>query len=136
MAQTQILCTQGFTEMGKLMAGEAATALKAVFCMEGTCTVSAASTFANPGTAATKIAGNGLNQADADTVVSSTTTVTDDTAELDHVFTASGTETVTGFGVTNDDDDVLYGEVCLNAGVAMESSDTLTVEFKIQFKAD
>jgi len=30
----------------------------------------------------------------------------------------------------------LYAECCFNAGIAMESSDTLDVQMKIQFKAD
>ncbi len=71
---------------------------------------------------------------DADTVVSSQTTVADDTVELDHVFTASGTQSVTGVAIENNDDDVVFYEVCFNAALAMETSDTLTFEGKMQFK--
>src|SRR3990167_294993 len=134
MAQTQALTTQGFGEMGKRMGGEAATGIKSVIGLKTTCTVSAASTYAAPG--GTKCTESGLTLADAATVVSSTTTAANDTVELDHVFTAWATVTVLGFMIANDDDDVEFGECCFNAGVAMESGDTLTVEFKIQFKAD
>lgn len=135
MAQSQTTTNQGYGELGKLVAGEAASAVQSVVCYEDACAAaSEASTYASP--AATKITDSGLDIADADTVVSAQTTVAADTIQLDHQFTASGTKTVTGFGVCNDEDDVLYAECCFNAGIAMESSDTLDVQMKIQFKAD
>ena len=45
----------GYGELGKLAAGEAATAVKSIVGLSGACTVAEASTFANPG-GATKIA--------------------------------------------------------------------------------
>ena len=110
-----------------------ASGMKSVVGLTGACTAAEASTFANPG-GATKLAANGFTLVNADTVVNSTTTVTDDTVELDHVFTASGTQSVSGFAVENDDDDVVLAECCFNAAVATETGDTLTVEMKLQFK--
>ena len=77
---------------------------------------------------------NGFTLVDADSVVTSTTTATDDTVELDHVFTASGSQSVSGFAIENDDDDVVFAECCFDAAIAMENLDTLTVEMKMQFK--
>jgi len=116
-----------------LVSGEAATAVKSVVGLTGACTAAEGSTFANPG-GATKLAANGFSLTDADTVASSTTDQTDDTVELDHVFTASGTQSVSGFAIENDDDDVVYAECCFDSALAMESGDTLTVEMKMQFK--
>ena len=135
MAQTQSPTILGYAEMAKLMAGAAATELQSVVGLTGACTAAEASTFANPG-GATKLTANGFSLVDADTVAVSTTTETDDTAELDHVFTASGSQSVSGFAVLNNDDDVVFGECCFNAALAMESSDTLTVEMKFRFKKD
>ena len=132
MAQTQKPTQLGYGELGRLVAGEAATALKSIVGLTGACTAAEASTFANPG-GATKLAANGFTLVDADTVAASTTTVTDDTAELDHVFTASGSQSVSGFACENDDD-VVYAECCFNAAVACENGDTLTCELKMQFK--
>jgi hypothetical protein len=133
MAQTQKPTKLGYGEIGRLMAGEAATPVKSVVGLTGACTASENSTFANPG-GATKLTANGFALTDADSVVSSTTSVTDDTVELDHVFTATGTQSVSGFAIENDDDDVVFAECCFNAAVACEPGDTLTVEMKMQFK--
>lgn len=135
MAQSQKPTTQGYGEIGKYMAGEAASCVKSIVCLEGTCTTAAeSSTFADPADSATHITDSGLSIVDADTVASSQTTVANDTVEVDHVFTATGSKTVTGFHVCNDDDDITFMECCFNAGLAMETSDTLTIEAKMQFK--
>ena len=137
MAQSQSPTKEGYAEMSKLLCGEAASAVKSVVCLEGTCTTASEnSTFADPADTATHLVGSGLSIANADSVASTTTTNTDDTIEVDHVFTASGTETVTGFHICNDDDDATFMECCFNAGVALESSDTLTIEGKMQIKKD
>src|SRR3990167_1473046 len=133
MAQSQKPTTQGYGELGKLVAGEAATRPSKVVGLGTACTAAAeASTYATP--AGTKLTLNGFAEVAAATVVSSTTTVANDTVEIDHVFTCSGTQTVNGFGVTNTDSDVLYAECCFNAAIACETNDTLTVEMKLQFK--
>jgi len=133
MAQTQKPTNLGYGELGRLVSGEAATAVKSVVGLTGACTAAEASTFANPG-GATKLAANGFTLVDADTVASSQTTVADDTVELEPVFTASGTQSVSGFAILNDDDDVVYAECCFATALACESGDTVTVEMKLQFK--
>jgi hypothetical protein len=133
IAQTQKPTKLGYGELGRLAAGEAATGVKSIVGLTGACTASEDSTFANPG-GATKLAANGFTLADADSVVSSTTTVTDDTVELDHVFTCTGEQSVSGFAVENDDDDVVYMECCFNAAITFETTDTCTCEAKMQFK--
>jgi len=133
MAQTQKPTNLGYGELGKLVAGEMATCVQSVVGLTGACTAAEASTFLNPG-GATKLAANGFALVDADSVVSSQTTVANDTVELDHVFTASGTQSVSGFAILNDDDDVVYAECCFATALACESGDTVTVEMKMQFK--
>lgn len=133
MAQSQKPTQLGYGELGRLVAEEAATGVESVVGLTGACTAAEASTFANPG-GATKLAANGFSLVNANTVASVTTTVTDDTTQLDHVFTASGTQSVSGFAIENNDDDVVFAECCFNAALAMETSDTLTVQMKMQFK--
>lgn len=133
MAQTEKPTNLGYGELGKLQAGEAASAVKSIVGLTGACTASESSTFANPG-GATKLAANGFTLVDADSVKSSKTTVDNDTVELDHVFTATGNQSVSGFAIENDDDDVVYMECCFDSAVAMQTNDTLTCEGKIQHK--
>ena len=133
MAQSQKPTALGYAEIAKLVAEEAATGVESLVGLENACTASEASTFANPG-GATKLAANGFTLVNADTVATSTTTATDDTVELDHVFTWSANQTVTGFAILNNDDNVVFAECCFNAGIAGENGDTLTVEMKMQFK--
>ena len=133
MAQSQKPTILGYGEMGRLLAEEPATGVQSIVGLTGACTAAEASTFTNPG-GATKLAANGFILVDADTVVASQTTVADDTTELDHVFTASGTQSVSGFAIENNDDDVVYAECCFDSALAMENGDTLTLEMKIQFK--
>ena len=111
----------------------AGSCVKSIVGLTGACTASEDSTFANPG-GATKLAANGFTLADADSVATSKTSVDDDTVEVDHVFTASGTQEVSGFAIENDDDDVVFMECCFNAAVTFETSDTCTCEAKMQFK--
>lgn len=130
MAQTQSPTNEGYGELGKLGAGEAATGFKSVCCLKTSCTADESQTSAG----VTKCTESGLTLADADTVSSVQTTVADDTVQVDHVFTAGEAATVKGFGVWNDDDDVLYAVCCFAADISVESSDTLTVQMKAQFK--
>lgn len=130
MAQTESPTNEGYGELGKLVAGELATEVESVCCIKTICTADESQTAAG----ITKSTESGLTIANADTVKSSKTTVDNDTVELDHVFTAGATATVKGFGIFNNDDDVLYGICCFASDVAMENTDTLTVEMKMQFK--
>lgn len=133
MAQSQKPTNLGYGELGRLVAGEAATCVKSIVGLTGACTAAEASTFANPG-GATKLAANGFTLVNATSVAATDTTVTDDTVEIDHVFTCSGAQSVSGFAIENDDDDVVYMECCFNAALSLETSDTLTIEAKMQFK--
>jgi len=134
MAQTQKPTTLGYAEVAKLMVGvttamaAGASGLKSVVGLTGACTAAEASTFANPG-GATKLAANGFTLVNADSVTSSAGVVT-----LDEVFTCTGTQSVSGFAVENDDDDVVYAECCFNAALACENTDTVTVQMTIEFK--
>ena len=139
MAQTQKPTNLGYAEIAKCIASvttamlASGSGVKSVVGLTGACTAAEASTFLNPG-GATKLAANGFTLVNADSVVTSQTTVADDTVELDHIFTASGTQSVSGFAIENDDDDVVIAECCFNAAVECENGDTLTVEMKLQFK--
>ena len=139
MAQSQKPTALGYAEIAKCIAtvttamAAGGSGVESVVGLTGACTAAEASTFLNPG-GATKLAANGFALVNAATVVTSTTTVTNDTVELDHVFTATGAQSVSGFAIENDDDDVVFAECCFNAAVACETSDTLTVEMKLQFK--
>jgi len=134
MAQSQKPTTLGYAEIAKLVSAvttamsAGASGIESIVGLTGACTAAEASTFANPG-GATKLAANGFTLANAATVAASAGTVT-----VDHVFTASGTQSVSGFAIENDDDDVVIAECCFNAAVACESSDTLTVQMTIEFK--
>lgn len=136
MSQTQKPTILGYAETAKRMAtaGDGAgSCVKSIVGLTGACTAAEGSTFANPG-GATKLAANGFTLVDADGVTVSTNEETDDTVELDHVFTATGAQSVSGFAIENDDDDVVFAECCFDSAVAMETDDTLTVEMKMTFK--
>jgi hypothetical protein len=130
MAQTESPTNEGYGELGKLAAGESASKVKSVCCLKTSCTADETQTSSG----VTKSTESGLTLVDATTVKSVKTTVDNDTVQVDHVFTAGASATVKGFGVWNDDDDVLYSLCCFAADVVMASSDTLTVQMKMQFK--
>lgn len=132
MAQTQSATNEGYGETGKMMAGEAATPYKSVVLIDTACTADESQTFAG----VNKCTASGLGIADADTVESNQTTVANDTVHINHTFTAGETATIKGFGVCNDDNDVLFALCAFNADVNLEASDTLEVDMEIQFKAD
>lgn len=133
MAQTQKPTQLGYGEIGRLVAEEAATGVQSIVGLTGACTAAEASTFLNPG-GATKLAANGFTLVDADTVAATDTDVTDDTVEVDHVFTCTGAQSVTGFAILNNDDDVVFMECCFASAAACEENDTITIEAKMQFK--
>jgi hypothetical protein len=130
MAQTQSPTNEGYGELGKFLAGEAATKMKSVVVIKTSCTADESQTAAG----ITKCTDTGLDLQDADTVASAKTTVTADTVQIDNKFTAATGDTVKGFGWLNDDDDVLYGICCFAADIVLAASDTLTVQAKNQFK--
>jgi len=133
MAQTDSLCSQGYTEIGKLMAGEAATVPSKIVLIKTSCTADADQTYAG----ITKCTEDGLAIA-AGTPTSETTTIADDTLQVVHEFTtgAGVSVTVLGHGLVNTDGDVLFSICCYNAGIALEAGDKINCTSKIQFKAD
>ena len=130
MAQTQSPTNEGYGEFGKLGAGEAASAVKSVVCIKTSCTADESQTAAG----ITKSEDTGLDLVNADTVASAKTTVNNDTIQVDHKFTAAIGDTLKGFAVLNDDDDVVFMVCCFAADVVLAASDTLTVQAKMQFK--
>lgn len=78
---------------------------------------------------------HGFALVDANTVAATDSgAVVDSVAQLDHVFTCTGTQSVSGFAVENDADAVVLAECCFAAALAMEATDTLTVQMKMEFK--
>jgi len=132
MAQTQSPTKEGYAEIAKLVAGEAANEVEKVCCIKTSCTADEDQTYAG----VTKCTESGVAMAAADTVVTSQTTVANDTVEVDHVFTAGESVTVKGFGIFNNiaTPDVLFAICCFAADIPLENTDTLTVEMKMQFK--
>ena len=133
MAQTQTVTDTGIQELMKLGAEIAATGVESIvgLNMATPCTAAAASTFADPADTAAHHTDGGLDIVAADTVANSTTNTADDTIEVDHVFTASGTKNMAGFHICNNDDDVTFMECCYNAVLAMENTDTNTINAKM-----
>jgi len=136
MAQSEKPTYQGYIEVAKRMsvAGDGTgSCVNSVVGYIDTCSAAAeASTYASP--AATMCNAAGFALVDADIVNTITTANTDDTTGVFHVFTATAANTITGFGICNDDDDVLFAECCFAAGVPCETDDTLTVSMAMQFK--
>ena len=131
MAQTQTVTNEGITELMKLWHGTTASKLMGICGLTDTtaCTAAVTSTYASP--ADSKCTENGLEQADIDTIALATSNTAGDSIDFDHVFTATGTENVSGIIVSNDDDDVAYIECCFNAVIAMENTDTLTIDGRV-----
>jgi len=132
MAQTQTVTNSGIAEWIILMSDTtpAATAMTKIVCLDmaTVCTAAAASTFADPADTAVHHTESGLSIVAIDTVAQDTTNTAGDTITFDHVFTATATENVAGIHACNDDGDVTFVESCFNAVLAMESSDTLTID--------
>lgn len=133
MAQTQTVTNTGIAEWVILMSDSsspAATAANKIVClnMATPCTAAAASTFADPADTATHHTDGGLSIATVTTMAQGTTNTTGDTILFDHVFTASLTRNVAGIHLCNNDGDVTFVECCFNAVLAMENTDTLTID--------
>lgn len=119
----------GMGEMIRLLAGEGATELQSIQGLSGACDggLILESSFATPG-GATKITTNGFDIIDALTVAAETSDFTDDMLQLDHEFTSTGAQSVTGFAVYNNDDDVCLGAYCFAAAVETQTDDTITCQ--------
>ena len=131
MAQTQLVTNTGIAELVKLWHGTVATKLMSICGLTDTtaCAAAVTSTYASP--ADDKCTENGLELANITTIALATANTAGDSVDFDHVFTASGAENVSGIIVCNDDDDVAYIECCFNAVIAMESTDTLTIDGRV-----
>ena len=130
MAQTQTWLDEGIAEFVKLLKGDAADILSKIVCLEkvSVCTAVVGSTFGSPADTSPHHTTSGLQIAAIDTVAIITVNTTGDTITFDHVFTATGTKNVNGIHVANAIPDVSYIECCFNAVLAMENTDTLTID--------
>lgn len=125
MAQTEKVTDEGITELGKLWAEAASTGMESIVALEMAtpCAAATGSTFADPADTAIHHTDSGLSIVAIATVAATATGV-----DFDHEFTASATKNVAGIHVCNNDDDVCFIECCFNAVIAMENTDTLTID--------
>ena len=133
MVQSQTVTNTGIQEWVVLMSdasAPAATAMNKIVALSdsSTCTAAVASTFADPADAAVHHTEAGLDIAAMGTMAQGTTNTAGDTVEFDHVFTATATKNVSGIHACNDDGDITFVECCFNAVIAMENTDTLTID--------
>ena len=135
MAQTQTVTNTGIAEWVILMSDTtpAATAMTKIVClnMATPCTAAAASTFADPADTATHHTDSGLSIAAITTVAQAQANTAGDSIDFDHVFTATGTKNVAGIHTCNNDGDVTFVECCFNAVLAVENTDTITIDGRI-----
>lgn len=124
MAQTEEVLDEGITEVILLMVSNWTN----IVCMTDStpCTAAKTSTHASP--VDTLVTDSGLDDQAIDTVSTDTTNTTGDTITFDHVFTATGTKNVSGIHITDATPDDSYIECCFNAILAMENTDTLTID--------
>ena len=128
MAQTESGTLEGYIEIAKHMAGEASSAFKKIGCIKTTCTANTSQTKAG----VTWCTESGLTLQDADTV---STTAAPNTVQVDKIFTAGEAVTVKGFGVCNDDGDILFGICCFAADITLATGGQFTVQLKALFEA-
>ena len=130
MAQTQTWTDTGIAELILLLREELSTGMESIVALEmaTVCAAVVGSTFADPADTAIHHTDSGLLLAAIDTVAGGTVNTAGDTILFDHVFTATGTKNVAGIHVCNNDDDVAFIECCFNAVLAMEDTDTLTID--------
>ena len=130
MAQSQTVLNSGIAELILLWREELSTGMESIVCLEKAtvCTAVPASTFASPADTSPHHTTSGLAIQAIDAVAGATVNTSGDTITFDHVFTATATKNVNGIHVCNNDDDVSYIECCFNAVLAMENTDTLTID--------
>jgi len=133
MAQSQLVTNEGIGELNKLWHGTAATKMSKIVCLEKatTCTAAVGSTFAAPADTSPHHTDSGLVIAAIATAALGTTNAVGDTFLFDHVFTASATKNVNGIHTCNEDGDVTFVECCFNAVVAVENTDTITIDGEV-----
>jgi len=130
MGQSETWTDTGIAEAILLLREEPATGMESIVALEMAtpCTAVVGSTFADPADTAVHHTDSGLQLAAIDTVGGATTNTAGDTIEFNHVFTASATKNVAGIHVCNNDDTVTFIECCFNAVLAMENTDTCTID--------
>lgn len=130
MAQTQTWTDTGIAELILLLREEAATGMESIVALDKATVVTAAvgSTFASPGSGSAHHTDSGLEIAAIDTVAGATVNTAGDTILFDHVLTATATKNVAGVHICNNDDDVAFIECGFNAVLAMEDTDTCTID--------
>jgi hypothetical protein len=126
MAQTETIVNEGVAGLVTLWTADMTNIV--ALNMATPCTAAVASTFADPADTATHHTDGGLDLQAIDTVSTDTTNTTGDTITFDHVLTATGTKNVAGIHTCNDAGDGTYVECCFNAVIAMENTDTLTID--------
>jgi membrane-bound inhibitor of C-type lysozyme len=128
MAQTEEVLDEGIQELVLLATGGSATAFSKIVCMTDSSACTAAKNHTHASPADTLCTDTGLEEAAINTVSQATTNTTGDTMTFDHVFTATGSKNVTGIHICNTDGDRSFIECCFNAVLAMENTDTLTID--------
>ena len=134
MAQTQVCTDTGIAELILLWREELSTGMESIVAlnMATVCTAAVASTFADPADTAVHHTDSGLAIQAIDTVGGTTVSTAGDTITFDHVLTATATLNVAGIHVCNNDDDVTFVECCFNAVLAVENTDTITIDGQVQ----
>ena len=130
MAQTEFVLDQGIGELILLWSGAAATKMSKIVGLDKATVVTAAvgSTFAAPGSSSAHHTEHGLELAAIDTVAQAQVNTAGDTITFDHVLTATGTENLAGIQTCNEDGDASFIECGFNAVLAMEATDTCTID--------
>ncbi len=130
MAQTETWVDTGIAELILLLREELSSGMESIVALEMAtpCTAVVGSTFGNPADTAIHHTDSGLLLAAIDTVAGDTVNTAGDTILFDHIFTATATKNVAGIHVCNNDDDVTFIECCFNAVLAMENTDTHTID--------
>ncbi len=130
MAQSETWLNEGIAELILLLREEAATGMESIVALEMAtpCAAVVGSTFGNPADTAIHHTDSGLLLAAIDTVGGATVNTAGDTITFDHVFTATATKNVAGIHVCNNADTKSFIECCFNAVLAVENSDTITID--------
>ena len=133
MAQSQVVTDTGIEELVKLWHGTEATKLTSICCMTDSGACTAAVTDSNTTPADDLCTTNGLSIVDmtAASVALAQSNTAGDSIDFDHIFTATGSQNVSGIVVKNDDNDVIFISCCFNAVLAMEENDTLTIDGRV-----
>jgi len=135
MAQNEKICDKGIAEWVILMSdasSPAATAMNKIVCLNSSTTCTATSTSAYGTPIATLHTGSGLGVTTIDTMSQGTATLTGNCVDFDHVFTSTGTKNIAGIHACNEDGDVTFLECCFASIIAVENTDTLTIDGRVK----